>query len=154
MGERHVFPGGQIGQQVRPLEDVRDSARSRFAAGGRVERGQDLALPGHGAGGGDQEAPENMEEGGLAGAGATQQRQVVALLDFEVDARQRLDLCMTGAEYDSNLAASREVRSRGGGDAHAATFPSRSSTTRSPAPATRSEWVTMTTALPACSRSW
>ena len=87
-----VVERGGARQQVEGLEDEADLA---VAHGGElvvVHLGHDLA-PQHVAPlGRCVEAPDEVHEGGLSGARGAHDRDVLALLDLEGDAAQRLDL--------------------------------------------------------------
>src|SRR5438094_1381191 len=73
-GEGHVLERGEVREQVRALEDVRDPVRAHRAAGRAVEGGERTSLPLDGAGGRLDEAAEHVQQRRLAGAGAAEQR--------------------------------------------------------------------------------
>ena len=87
--EGDVLAGVQVGQQVRPLEDVGDrpardprprAARSRLASSSP----RHATVPEVGS----DQAAEDVQQGGLARPGGAEQPHALAVDDLEVDARQ------------------------------------------------------------------
>ena len=90
VGEHHVLERGAVAEQMEGLEHEADAPRSQRGALVLAQRRGVDAVDQVGARGGAVEAPEDVEQRGLAGPGRPYDRDPVAGVDVEVDAAQRL----------------------------------------------------------------
>lgn len=96
--ERHhdVFEGGEFGEQVVALPDEADFAIAEVAEGGVGELGDVLGSEEDAAGCGTVKAAEEVEESGFAGAGFADDRDSLALGDFELEVLEDDDFRLAG----------------------------------------------------------
>ena len=144
--ERDVLERGEVGEQVRALEDVGDAVRAERAAGGRIDGGERPAAPLDRSGARLDEPAEHVQQRRLARSRAAEEGNAVPLGDLQVDVLEGVD---------GRLAvpvANRHLGTRGERLHGQTSLPSRSSSTRSAASATRGECVTTTTVVPNSSR--
>src|SRR5581483_4670890 len=139
--EGEVLERREMRQEVRALEDVGDPMGAHGATGSEIERRERAAMPLHTAPGRLDEAAEHVQQRRLAGTGAAEQGEAVAGPDLERDAAERPHGLLPFPVDDLDVAADGDRLANDGARAHP-TAPSRSSTTRSTASATRGEWVT------------
>ncbi|CAE7229328.1 bsn, partial [Symbiodinium necroappetens] len=90
-GELDVLVGSEDGDEVVELEDVADVFGAPVRELGAGEPGDVLALDDERARGGRVDAGDEVEEGGLAGAGGAHEGEEVAALDAQVEAVEGAD---------------------------------------------------------------
>lgn len=96
--ERHhdIFEGGEFGEQVMALPDEADLAIAEVAERGVGELGDVLGSEEDAAGGGAVETAEQVQEGGLPGAGFANDRDSFPLLNFELQVLKNDDFRLAG----------------------------------------------------------
>jgi hypothetical protein len=92
-GDFEVFEDGELGDEVKVLEDETEAFAAEFGELVVGELGDVLVVEEVVAAGGAVEAAEDVHEGGLAGAGRAHDGDHVALVDIEGDAGE-------GADFD------------------------------------------------------
>ena len=83
--ELDIFREGHAGEEIERLEDHADGVAAVAGEFDGIDGGEVAAADVDGAGGGTVESGQEIEEGGLAGAGAAEERDEFALADFEGD---------------------------------------------------------------------
>ena len=83
--ELDVFREGHAGEEIERLEDHADGVAAVAGEFCRIDGGEVAAADVDGAGGGAVESGQEIEKGGLAGAGAAEKGDEFALADFEGD---------------------------------------------------------------------
>jgi hypothetical protein len=97
MGYFNVAHGGERGQQVEALEDEADLGAAGLGAFCVGEGGEVDAVDQHRAAGGAGETAKDVEEGGFAGAGGTDDGDELAWCDGEVDLAEGGNFQLAGA---------------------------------------------------------
>ena len=92
--EGHVLDAGERGEEVEELEDEADFVAAEAGEVVIGERGDGLAVDADFAGGGAVEAADQVEEGGLSGAGGADDGDHFAAGDVEVDGIEGDDLSL------------------------------------------------------------
>jgi hypothetical protein len=113
-GERDVLQGGLRRDEVERLEDHADDAEAEAGQLDGRQAGEVVAGDREGAGGRAVEAAQEVEQGGLAGAGLAQEGDALAAGDLEGDAAE-------GVHRGGGLAV--PLGQAGGADGHVAGHP-------------------------------
>src|SRR3954454_31073 len=108
-GQQHVVGDGQVVEQVEELEDQADGGASVAGGGGLAQPVHAGAADRDGALGGAVEAGDQVEQGRLAAAGRTEQRQAFTLGDMQAQVVEGgLVALVTAAHiYDINHGSGR-----------------------------------------------
>src|SRR5207245_8281263 len=138
--ERDVFERREVRQEVRALEHVGDAVRAHRGSRRPLERDQRPRLPLDLTGRRLDEAAEHMEKRRLPRARAAEQADPFAGGDLQGDAGKRMHGSRALAVDDLEPAAGGDRCAADAGARTQAAAPSRISTTRSTASATRREW--------------